>query len=162
MARKSGNPIFLFFFGLLFGCIGVAVILFFACKTTMTCVRISADDGACKLVHEKILGTDTVDIPLNHIHEAYVDEHSTEDGYTYAVMLVTEKGEINMHNAYSSGREEKAHSVSEINTFIRDKALKDLVVYQDDRWLIYLIGGIFTLVGFGMTIGSVFSIITRL
>lgn len=159
---RQANPLVLFFMGVTFTIVGAAIVLFFACKTTLICERTATDQGICTLTQDKIWGDTERKIDISDILGAYVEERHSEDGTTYCVILETSTGEIDFSNAYSSGHSDKNQIASQINNFVKDKSQNNLYLEQDDRWLIFLIGGIFFIAGVGMILGSFASIMAFL
>ena len=159
---RRANPLFLIVFGGVFALIGAATILLFACKTTFICTRTAQDAGECSLIHEKILGTIEEKIPLNDIVKAYVDTDYDDDGTTYCVILQTALGEMEFSPTYSSGSSDKYRVASKINNFINNKGEKSLYVVQDDRFLDFLLGGLFVIVGGAISLGGLVSLLRRI
>jgi hypothetical protein len=148
--------------GILFSAIGAGIIVFMASKTSMTCTRVNANSGTCIWKEEKLLENNTREIAVANIVGAEVDEDYDEDGTTYCVYLKLKDGDMKFTGMYSSGSGAKYETAQKINQFVSNKEMKTLYVEQDDRWMIYIIGGIFFVVGLGMFFGGLFSVISFL
>ncbi|MEW5822096.1 MAG: hypothetical protein AB1782_18020 [Cyanobacteriota bacterium] len=160
---SKASPFFMFIFGAVFAMAGLAVILFLACKTTLICERVQpSPGGTCKLIQQKTFDRKEQEIPVASLLKAYVDEDHDDDGTTYRVTLVTNTDEIPLTQIWSSGYDDKQKISSQINAYIQNQNETSLIVEQDDRMLVYILGGVFFVVGIGIVLGSFISLLSFL
>lgn len=139
----------IFLFGVFFVIAGLFPIVFIAKTHSFTCQRIDPKQGMCNLEESGLLGSSTTSIPLNALQGANVQE--SDD--TYKVVISTSQGSLPLTSYSSSGVSEKETDASQINAFVQDSSQRSLIIRKDTRWLGYLIGGIFILVGGGLVVG---------
>ncbi len=95
-----------------------------------------------------LLGSKSKEIPLNILQGAKVEENNDGDGSnTYRVVILTSSGEVPFTSNSSSGESEKQAIASHIKNFIKNPAIASLTEKQDDRFSMYLFGGIFVTAG---------------
>jgi hypothetical protein len=116
--------------------------------SNLSCNRLEASQGMCQLVRSNLLGRQNIRIPLNKFHGAKVEKNSGEDSDTYRVVIHTNNGEEPLTRQSDSDFDEKQAIVVEINNFIKNPRQKSLVVEQDTRLSMYLVGGLIAACGF--------------
>lgn len=155
-ANNLGLPLFLTLFGLPFFLVGLAVSLFLGKLTQLKCNRLEPTQVACQLVSSGILNTRTTEIPVGALQGAEIETSRDSDGdATYRVALITRQGRLPLTDSYSAGLgTNHQQNVNQINAFLSRADQENLVIQQDDRWLAFIFGGIFMLVGGGVTAGG--------
>ncbi len=145
-------------FGGLFAAVGLIAITRFGQVTTLTCERVEPTLGSCQLISEGLLGSSSRQIPLPTLKGASVETKTSQSTgssrlnrtgvtYTYRVILLTESGQIPFTSYSSSGKASKSSIASKINAFVKNPNQRLLTVKQDERWGVYLFGGILVAVG---------------
>lgn len=132
---------------LLFIVSGLAVLLTFGNRTTLSCDRSQPPVGVCTLRTENILSRKEKPIAVNQLLGAYVDETIGKDGPTYRVVLQTTSGDIPFTNIYSSGSADKQQMADQINKFLQYSSLSTLLVKSDSRIVMVIFSGVFVGVG---------------
>ncbi|MEB3357648.1 MAG: hypothetical protein VKK04_13045 [Synechococcales bacterium] len=152
--------------GMLFGSVfviaGVGVALLIGKQTVLACSRIepATRQGNCALTTNGFLGSDSRSFLLSELQSASVAEKRDDEGdLLYRIELQTERGTVPMNEVWSSGRRGKQAIASEINTFLQTSNLPELNVDQDDRPMGLLFGGIFSLAGGGIVLGSLVGLV---
>ncbi|MGF1499673.1 MAG: hypothetical protein ACFB8W_23040 [Elainellaceae cyanobacterium] len=152
--------------GLLFGPVfiaaGVGVALLIGKQTVLECSRTEppTNQGDCALISNGFLGSDSRSFLLSEFQGASVAEKRDDEGdMLYRVELQTERGVVPMTEVWSSGRRNKQAIASEINAFLQSSTVAELNVDQDDRMIGLLFGGIFSLAGSGIVLGSLVGLV---
>ena len=153
--EPTTNPLVPMLIGSFFVVAGLGAIMIFGELATLTCQRVQPTQGSCQFVRSRLLGSNETTISLNQLQSAKVDVTvSGKGGGTYRVVLLTDGGEVPFTTASSSGAEEKQENADRINAFIANPGKTSLRVQQDDRWFVYIFGGIFILLGGGVVTGQ--------
>lgn len=160
--NKLKKNIFPIIIGLLFFVIGLHIMASKASVSTLSCIREPAGQGQCTVICQKLLSVDKIEIPLSKITGAYVDENYNNKNQTFALMLKTVDGDVNMHNSFTSERSEKVDAASRIESFLNDPQQKEVKAKQDSRFIGFLIGGIFSIVGLGVALGVIMNVYRKL
>lgn len=146
--NNKQNPLTM---ALIFGviCLGVGIshFMFSNCKTTLTCDRLNQYSGTCQIIHKKFIGSEAIVFPITELKEAYVEEDFDDNGYIYAVILKTDKGEMKLHDSYTFDKNEKDVLAQQINNFIKNTAVKDLKVEQEENTGVNVLAGAFMFFG---------------
>lgn len=134
--------------------VGSAMAILFGNLSVFECVRQkpSTNQGECELISSGLLGSSSETLALESLQDAQI-ERSTKKSL-YRVVFQTTEGEMPLSGAYTSGRGSKEKIVGEIQTFINTPTQESVSVKQDDRWMGYLIGGIFSLAGCSLVISA--------
>jgi hypothetical protein len=169
LGRAIGNVIFLGLFGLVFLGVGLAVMWWMGALTTLTCPAAEAPGvrpaGACTLTQTNVFGrvSRTVTMPATELLGARLEVSSDDDdGDTYRVVLRTERGEVPFTDYYSSDRAPKDKVLAAVNAYVADPAGPRLEAGQDERLFALIFGGVFALVGLGISLGGVWAAVARL
>ncbi len=135
------NPGGLWLLGLVFILISVVAVVFLGNETTLVCTR--SGEAVCTLSQKTMVKTTTRTIPLSQMRDAYVESNVDSDGdETFRVVLRTASGDIPLTSSRSSGFAAKRDAANQINAFLQSGSQPRLVVEQDDRLLLYIIGAI--------------------
>lgn len=132
-----------FWFPALFSCpfivFGLLAIMLLP-NTTLTCQRLGSKQDKCQLTQASLLGSNTLEIPLENLYGAKVvgEEQTT-------AVLLTKAGEIPFTFYSSSGN--KSYLANDINSFVKNANSQPLNVSQDDRWFGWIFGVVFLLSG---------------
>ena len=129
--------------GLLFLVAGLAVMLFFGNKVTLTCVRSLPPPGVCTLRSANMVSAKEKTFAITELSGASIDVSHGEDGDTYRVLLTTTSGSLPMTSYYSSGLSAKQQAVDQINSFVRYDTTQTLYIKTDDRIWVAIFSGIF-------------------
>lgn len=136
------NPGGLWLLGLFFILISIFVVVFLGTQTSLICDR--GGQAVCTLSQKTMFKTSARTIPLSQLREAYVESSVDSDGdETYRVVLRTDSGDIPLTSSRSSGYAGKRDVANQINAFLQSGSQPGLVVEQDDRLLLYIIGAVF-------------------
>jgi len=112
----------------------------------------STNQGECELVSSGLLGSYRQTLALASLQKAYVEESSSDD--LYRVVFQTAEGPFPLTGAYTSGRGAKKKIAEEVQAFINTATQEAVSVKQDERWMWYPIGGIFSLAGGSLVISA--------
>lgn len=111
--------------------------------TTLTCHRGLSPQSQCQLSRFGMLGIGSSQEQLNTLQGASVDRHySRKGGTTYAVMLSTGLGIVQLNSYYGGDRQPKEMIAAQINAFVDNPNQLSLQVQQDDRPWMLLFGGL--------------------
>ena len=94
-----------------------------------------------------MLGKESQSFSIESLEGATVEEIDGENGKVYRVLILTTEGIFPLSQSYSSGQKPKQDLVQEISTFVHTRTQETLLIKQDDRWLFYIVGGVFGCVG---------------
>jgi hypothetical protein len=109
----------------------------------LTCHRGLSPQNHCQLSKFGTLGIGSSQQLLNNLQGASIDTHySSKGGATYAVVLSTGLGNVQLTNHYSSGHQEKEAIAAQVNAFVDNPKQLSLQVKQDDRLSMLLFGGL--------------------
>ncbi len=122
--------------GGVFAATGLFVITIFGQPAILSCQRTAANQGTCKLVASNFPSRQEVDIPLNELEGAKINED------TDLVMLLTNNQEV-AFTSYSITNEKEEESIANrINNFVKNPSQKTLTVHKDNsQWFHYALGG---------------------
>ena len=129
--------------GLLFFIAGLAVMLFFGNKVTLTCVRSLPPPGVCTLRSANMVNAKEKTFAITELSGASIDVSHGDDGDTYRVLLQTASGNLPMTSYYSSGLTAKQQAVDQINSFVMYDTMQTLSIKTDDRIWVAIFSGIF-------------------
>lgn len=113
-------------------------------QTTLICTRTGA-------MEQCTLQTSWMNlVQLNHhaiedIRSAWVENQCDDDGCTYRVVIRTDRGEIPLGQAFSSGMASKEHNAEQINAFASQQRNELKVSEGGGGWI--LIPIVFTILG---------------
>lgn len=116
---------------------------------TFECRRFEppTNQGKCELISQWMLGKESQSFSIESLEGATVEEIDGENGKVYRVLILTTEGIFPLSQSYSSGQKPKQDLVQEISTFVHTRTQETLLIKQDDRWLFYIVGGVFGCVG---------------
>lgn len=126
---------------------GLLFTYLFGQQTTLTCTRLNT-------LEQCTLQTSWMNlVPLHHrsiegIRSASVEESCDEDGCTYRVLIRTERDEIPLGQAFSSGMAPKQRKADQINAFASQQK-NELKVSEGGGWWV-LFPLIFVIIGIGI------------
>ncbi len=126
---------------------GIAVIVGFGKVNTVRCDRVEPTQINCQLTSSGLLG----ETQKRVFHLRGADIENNDD--TYRVVLLADQ-KLPLTDYYTSDYLAKQTQVRKIQTFINDPNQTLFTVSDDGRWFAYSFGGIFTLVGLGLFVGS--------
>jgi hypothetical protein len=129
-------------FGLIFSLTGLAVAFLFGRLNILTCVQ--GNPVSCTLTEENFFTNTTTTI--GNLKGAEIHEDEDDDGTTYQVILITERGKLGLTSYTSSGYSQKQKQVDQINAFVQSSQ-PFLEIRQDDRLVGYSFGGLFFVCG---------------
>lgn len=142
--------------GPIFILLGVGVIVFMGEKATLECYRLTANQINCNLTNASIRATQIQTFDNNQLQGADVVRYRDSDGdSTYSILLLTETENIPLTKVRSSGARGKRRKVEKINAFLADSEQQTLKVVQDERWFAFGLGGLFAVVGIGLTFSGI-------
>lgn len=145
----------LWLMGGVFTTVGLAVGLTLGGETTLECDR-TLPSAQCQITSSSWIETHTQTLPVNQMLGAEVESsHSSDGGYTYRVVMLTQEGRVPLTDVYSSGMTHYSDQAKQINQFLQNPDQPHLRLRQDNRWwgLLFLVafggGGLAILFGFG-------------
>jgi hypothetical protein len=139
------RPVLIWVYGSIFVIAGLFLIAS-SKEVTFTCKRAKSVQGNCKLLTLDLLDSKVREILLNVLQGTKVEE---DEDNSYRVVVLISDGEVPFTSYSSSlGKDEKQAIASQINDFIRTPKETTLMVQEDDRRLLYPVGGICFAVGF--------------
>jgi hypothetical protein len=134
-------------FGLIFVVIGLVVVFFFARVTELECSRPEPSTVQC-VKESKWLGVVSMSKETIHnVRGAEVDESCDDDGCTYRVRVIADRGSVPLTEYYSSGWGAKEKTADQINTYVARGGNEALTVSDGSVILGVLIGGVFAVAG---------------
>lgn len=135
----------------LFGLIWLAIWLGFGALivdaawnvTRLSCNRAAPDPGSCDLTFQGLLKMTSVQIPLNRLKGAQLEQSSGENGPQYRVVLVTHQNETYpLSNVLDSDKGAVQAVVNQIQLFVQNPQEPSLLIEQDSRGTGALVGGL--------------------
>jgi len=145
-------PIWLWLFGLIFAGVGLSVVTGLGKVVTLNCDRIAPTENNCQLKTAGLLGISPQERKLEVLEGAKVERSSSSDGDTFRVVLVTNQGEVPFTDYYSSGENGKQEIATQVSTFLGNSQASSLTLQQDDRWFMFMVGGIFVVAGLAVAV----------
>lgn len=145
-------PIWLWLFGLIFSGVGLSVIMGFGKVITLNCDRIAPVQSNCQLKSAGLLGISPQERKLEALEGAKVERSDSSDGAAFRVVLLTNQGEIPFTDYYSSGENGKQEIATQISTFLGNSQASSLTLQQDDRWFMFMVGGVFVVAGLAVAV----------
>ena len=153
MERKHQTGfIILFFMGIVFTVVGLAVVYYLGHDIRFSCLR---PENRCVIEKTDVFGKTEVDetFPLNTLTGAEVIEISDSDGdYTYKVMLITSDGHIPLSGCSSSERKAHRLNAEKINDYVNSSEQRLEIVQSGTFPRIF--GFVFAGAGVLMLLGS--------
>ncbi|NEP57883.1 MAG: hypothetical protein F6K31_12805 [Symploca sp. SIO2G7] len=152
-----------FLLGLLLMGAGTMIVLLFVDLTTLECKRVEppTNQGECQLSSQGVLDSDVTIIPIKSLQGAKL-KRSGRRRTTYRIELLTAEGTVPLTNIYSSGGASKQQQVQQIRSFIENPTQASLNLRQDNRWMGYLFGVTFGVVGVLFVFSSLITPLKRL
>ncbi|MFZ6029282.1 MAG: hypothetical protein ACOYYS_16340 [Chloroflexota bacterium] len=144
------SPSVLIVLGLLFALLDLPILYFFARSVTIHCERLEPKQITCTL-NEKLF--DAIPVrqrTIENVQGAEVETYSDSDGDTYKVVLLTTGGRIPLTPYSSSGYDDKAAVVAQVNQFVGAGRQDVLDIQQPVTWWLLLMLLIFGGVGVSM------------
>lgn len=148
------RPIALRALGSFLTIIGVVIIILFSKTSIFTCERVQSQQGSCELKHSYFLMSQTIIISTNDLKSTEVVMTRTrgmssfftlQPHYQVILLTPTEKIPLTLYGTVSRDKQETM--AAQINTFINNPDDTSLIIDIEPRWLIYLLGGIFIIIG---------------
>ncbi len=153
MARgKQAGAFGLFFMGLIFTGVGLAVVYFFGHDIELNCKRTV---NRCVIEKTNVFGeTETVEtFMLSSLAGAEVIEKRDSDGdYTYKVMLITDEGRIPLSNVSTSDRSSHRKEAGKINNYVN--SYDENLQIEESGTFVKIFGFAFAGIGGLMLLGS--------
>lgn len=148
------RPIGIWLMGSILTIVGLVIIILFTRASSLTCQRISPNQGSCELTRSHFLMSKTIIVSINDLkgaevvmnHARQMDSFFILKPY-YRVILVIPTKRIPLTAYGTTTRDQQEAIANKINTFIKNQAKTSLFIERDQRWLIYLVGSIFIVVG---------------
>ncbi len=148
------RPLTLWLAGSFFTIIGVVIIILLSKASTFTCERAQPNQGRCELKHSNFVMSKIFIISINDLKGAEVVMAHTRqmDSFFilrphYRVILLTPTEKIPLTLYGTTNHETQDAIAAEINAYIKNPDETSLLIKRDNRWLIYILGGIFIVVG---------------
>ncbi len=107
---------------------------------TLECDRRQSLD-MCKLVVSSLQGETVTPFPLDRLEKADLQKH----GKSSQIVLLTSDGKL--YFPINNGFSFIENKTSQINAFVQDSEAKSLKVEQDNRWVVYPLGGSLIVLG---------------
>jgi len=134
--------------------VGLVIIILFSKASTFTCERMQASQGSCELKHSYFIMSKTIIISIKDLtgtevvisHSRGIDSFFMRQPH-YQLILLTPTEKIALSHYGTMSREKQDIMADQINIFLNDPHESLLVIERDNRWLSYLIGGFFIIVG---------------
>lgn len=148
------RPIGIWLMGSILTIVGLVIIILFTRASSLTCQRISPSQGSCELTRSHFLISKTIIVSINDLKGAEVVMNHTRqiDGFFilkpyYRVILIipTKRIPLTVYGTITHDQQEAI--ATKINAFLKKPVKTSLFIERDQRWLIYLVGGIFIVVG---------------
>lgn len=109
-------------------------------RATLECDRLQSL-GMCKLVVSSLRGETVTPFPLDRLERADLQKH----GKSTQLVLQTSDGKF--YFPINNGFSFTENKTSAINAFVQDSEAKSLKVEQDNRWVVYPLGGSLIVLG---------------
>lgn len=135
--------------GITFVIVGLIAIAAPEQMMSLTCDRLSANQGSCELVHSSLLWSDAMTIPLENLQEAKIQVNQSQTNDSSRIVLVTNQAEIPLMTDTSANLEEQEVRVNTVNKFIQNPNQQHLNIQEDNRLFSCIFGGVFLLAGLG-------------
>ena len=146
---QQNRPVRHWIIGMIFMIVGLIAILGPEQLTTLTCDRVTPNQGSCQLVHSSLLFSDEITIPLENLQEAKIQVNPSYGNDSSRIVLVTKNEQIPLTKELDSDfNQQYTKKIDRINNFIHESNQKYLKIEQDNRLFRYIFGGLFLLVGF--------------
>jgi hypothetical protein len=129
--------------------VGLVIIILFSKTSMLICERglSDQDQGHCELKHSHFVISKQIVFSLNDLKDVQVVKSHSVQGSEYRVILITPTEKIALTPYGTTERAEQDAMAAKINRFLKQIDETRLVIEQDNRWLIFLIGGIFIVIG---------------
>lgn len=145
---QQNRPVKHWIIGMIFMIVGLIAIVGPQQVMTLTCDRVSPNNGTCELVHSSLLFSNVTSIPLENLQEAKTQANPTSPNESYRIVLVTKTDvQIPLMNEYSSDLEHQEMIAVKIKNFIDNINELSLMIEEDRRLFSYLFGAFFLLAG---------------
>ncbi len=146
------RPFILWLLGSFLTIVGVVIIILFSKTSTLICERGLPDQGHCELKHSHFFISKQIVFSIKDLKDVQVVKSHSRwmdgvQGPEYRVILTTPTEKIALTPYGTTERTEQDAMAAKINRFLKRVDETTLVIEQDNRWLIFLIGGIFIIIG---------------
>jgi len=142
------RPFILWLLGSLLTIIGVVIIILFSKTSTLICERGLSNQGHCELKHSHFFISKQIGFSVNDLKDVQVvKSHSRWMDAEYRLILITPTEKIALTPYGTTERTEQDAMAAKINRFLKSVNKTTLIIEQDNRWLIFLIGGILIIIG---------------
>ncbi|MBN1264174.1 MAG: hypothetical protein JXA25_01685 [Anaerolineales bacterium] len=134
---------------------GLFFLFIFSADTSVHCERTEADMVNCMLLQTWFGLIDREKGPVTGLEGAWIEENydSEDDSTTYRVVLDSQRGDIPLTSAFSSGYQGKADLVLQINQFLSNVGENELDISTGTPVLPMLIGVVLLLSSPALLIG---------
>lgn len=143
----ASRPVKHWIIGMTFTIVGLMAIVGPEQVTTLTCDRVSQNQGSCELVHSSLLFSDDLTIPLENVQEAKIQVNQSAANESSRIVLVTTNAQIPLMTDYSSDLEQQKMRVNTVNNFLQNRTQQNMILTEDSRLFSYIFGGAFLLAG---------------
>jgi hypothetical protein len=140
---KINDVLFIRLAGGIFVALGI-LFIFSGKLTTLTCNRVEPNKNKCQLVSSGLLGLLMPETKLIELKSAAIQDNPMDNDAS-RVILLTSRGKVPFTD--STGDNDAAATVSQINTFIQQAEKKSLFIQQDERGLYFPLGGFIITLG---------------
>ena len=148
------RPLGIWLMGSILTIVGLVIIILFTRASSLTCQRVSPSQGSCELTRSHFLMSKTIIVSINDLKgsEVVMTQTRQMDGFFilksyYRVILIIPTKRIPLTVYGTTTPDQQEAIATNINTFLKNKTKTSLFIERDQRWLIYLVGGIFIVVG---------------
>ena len=159
------RPIALWLAGSFFTIIGVVIIILLSKASTFACERALPNQGRCELTHSNFVLSRTAVLPIQDLKGAEVVMTHTRqmDSFFlrqphYRVLLLTQTEKIPLTLYGTTNHEPQDAIAAEINAYLNNPHETSLLIAWDNRWLAYILGGIFIVVGLFAELSKIITI----
>lgn len=111
--------------------------------TRLSCDRTRPAPGSCDLTFQGLFKTTAVQIPLNRLKGAQLEQSSGENGPQYRVIVVTHQNETYpLSNVLTSDKAAVQAVVNQIQLFVQNPQEPSLLIEEDSRGIGAVVGGL--------------------
>ena len=146
------RPFILWLLGSLLTIVGVVIIILFSKTSSLICERGLPDEGHCELKHSHFFISKQIGFSVNDLKDVQVVKSHNRwlngiQSPEYRLILITPTEKIAITPYGTTERTEQDAMAAKINRFLNNVNQTTLIIEQDNRWLIFLIGGILIIIG---------------
>jgi hypothetical protein len=146
------RPFIFWLLGSFLTIVGVVIIILFSKTSTLICERGLSNQGHCELKHSHFFISKQIVFSIKDLKEVRVVKSYSRwmigvQEPEYRVILITATEKIALTPYGTTERAQQDAMAAKINGFLQHVNITTLAIEQDNRWLIFLIGGIFILIG---------------